>query len=74
MGERSGRRGQSHNLTAVLAEQSIFCPYCGERLTVLIDPSDASNEYIEDCQVCCRPMLMSVDPTGGHVTARAEFE
>jgi len=39
-----------------LDERDISCPYCGESITVLIDPTDAQQEYIEDCQVCCRPI------------------
>ena len=39
-----------------LIEQSIGCPYCGEVLEVLIDPGDADQQYIEDCQVCCKPI------------------
>lgn len=39
-----------------LTEASIGCPYCGEMLNVLIDPTDAEQEYIEDCQVCCKPI------------------
>jgi hypothetical protein len=36
------------------------CPYCGEPLTLLLDPMDAGADYIEDCQVCCRPMVVAV--------------
>ena len=42
------------------------CPYCGEPVQLVIDDtssvSDHSEEqdYIEDCQVCCRPMQVSV--------------
>jgi hypothetical protein len=32
------------------------CPYCGEIIKVLIDPSDSDQQYIEDCQVCCKPI------------------
>lgn len=39
-----------------LTEQAIGCPYCGETINVLIDPSDCQQQYIEDCQVCCRPI------------------
>ena len=38
----------------------ISCPYCGEMIEILIDPSVESQSYIEDCQVCCRPMAMTV--------------
>ena len=43
-----------------LDEQVIGCPYCGEFIDVLIDQQEAGDEYIEDCQVCCRPIVFSV--------------
>ena len=43
-----------------LEERDIFCPYCGERIEVLLDPSVANQNYIEDCQVCCRPIIFDV--------------
>ena len=36
------------------------CPYCGETIELLIDCSVAEQDYIEDCQVCCRPISVSV--------------
>jgi hypothetical protein len=47
---------------AFLHEELITCPYCGESITVLIDPEDIGQEYIEDCQVCCKPINFSVSP------------
>ena len=41
-------------------EVEIECPYCGERITLLIDCSVDSQEYIEDCQVCCQPINLHV--------------
>ena len=41
---------------AGLQETSIYCPYCGESIEVLLNPEDVGAEYIEDCQVCCRPI------------------
>lgn len=43
-----------------LIEQTISCPYCGEQIGVLIDPSVEQQDYIEDCQVCCRPIVFQV--------------
>ena len=37
-----------------------YCPYCGESIEILIDISIDSQEYIEDCSVCCRPIQVSV--------------
>ncbi|WP_394190131.1 CPXCG motif-containing cysteine-rich protein [Pseudoalteromonas atlantica] len=39
-----------------LTQGNITCPYCCERLDILIDPSDLDQQYIEDCQVCCKPI------------------
>lgn len=41
-------------------EQIISCPYCGENIHILIDCSYDAQEYIEDCQVCCRPITFQV--------------
>ncbi|MEE4238600.1 MAG: CPXCG motif-containing cysteine-rich protein, partial [Anderseniella sp.] len=41
-----------------LQESRIDCPYCGEPIILLIDEGDAGVDYIEDCQVCCRPMVV----------------
>ena len=43
-----------------LEEQTISCPYCGEEITLLIDCSVENQVYIEDCQVCCRPINLEV--------------
>jgi hypothetical protein len=49
-----------------LEDRSIYCPYCGESINVLIDHSVPQQNYIEDCQVCCRPInfSVSVEPDG----------
>jgi hypothetical protein len=36
------------------------CPYCGEPIELLIDCSEEEQRYIEDCEVCCRPIDISV--------------
>ena len=60
-----------------LSEQPISCPYCGENITILVDDSLPEQEYVEDCQVCCRPIVLrvSVDMDGdASVSAIAENE
>ena len=39
-----------------LKEQAIQCPYCGEGISILVDCSVEDQSYIEDCEVCCRPI------------------
>ena len=57
-----------------LQEQAVFCPYCGERIVVLLEPAEVGQQYTEDCQVCCRPILFELQEAGGElaVTARRE--
>lgn len=43
-----------------LVEQVVSCPYCGEAIEVLIDHQEAGHQYIEDCQVCCKPIIFNV--------------
>ena len=43
-----------------LTEETVSCPYCGEAIQVLLDPEEAGQDYIEDCQVCCQPITFSV--------------
>jgi hypothetical protein len=39
-----------------LTEHFSSCPFCAETISILIDASHGSQTYIEDCQVCCRPI------------------
>ena len=44
----------------LLEECAADCPYCGEPITVLVDASCGDQSYIEDCEVCCQPMIVNV--------------
>ncbi|HKJ94491.1 MAG TPA: CPXCG motif-containing cysteine-rich protein [Gammaproteobacteria bacterium] len=46
-----------------MEEATVECPYCGEPFTALIDCSAGDQSYIEDCQICCRPIVFSVSAT-----------
>ena len=43
-----------------LTERQAQCPYCGEMIDLLIDESEPEQNYIEDCQVCCQPIIIDV--------------
>jgi hypothetical protein len=34
----------------------VDCPYCGENFDTVVETCDGSQDYIEDCPVCCRPI------------------
>ena len=47
---------------------TVLCPYCGELNDIALDPGGGRHqEYVEDCQVCCRPWRVRVNylPDGG---------
>jgi hypothetical protein len=41
------------------------CPHCGESIHLTLDLSVARQSYVEDCPVCCRPMLVTVTAADG---------
>ncbi len=49
-------------LDAELAEATmVWCPYCGESVEMILDASGGGRqEYVEDCEVCCRPWSVRV--------------
>ena len=57
-----------------LLERDISCPYCGEVITVLIDNSVPQQQYIEDCQVCCRPIEFDVSVTGEDISIHVKSD
>jgi Cysteine-rich CPXCG len=41
----------------------VECPFCGEADDLTVDEGGgASQTYIEDCAVCCRPRVVHVEP------------
>jgi len=59
-------------------ETSYYCQFCGEENDLVIDPGGGvSQEYVEDCQVCCRPNLLRIriiDSESAEVTVQQEDE
>ena len=43
-----------------LTTKKSYCPYCGEAIKLILDTSVPHQSYIEDCEVCCRPMIINV--------------
>jgi transposase-like protein len=50
----------------------VTCPYCGAENEIALDPgSGPMQEYVEDCQVCCQPWVVTVT-YGADGTARVD--
>lgn len=48
----------------MLESRRIECPYCGEQIEVMLDTSAGTQHYVEDCQVCCRPIEFELEVDG----------
>lgn len=44
------------------------CPFCGAPVSVLVDPTVPAQRYVEDCEVCCRPLEIAYMADGEAVT------
>lgn len=60
----------------MLEEIEVECPYCGERFTALVDASEGDSRYVQDCEVCCSPILFAVTlaPDSGAVSVETTRE
>ena len=43
----------------------VLCPYCGERLQTRVDLTADEPSYVEDCEVCCRPIEFHIERDEG---------
>ena len=57
-------------------EADYICESCGETIVIPVDLSaGASQSYVEDCPVCCHPLIIHIDlDADGAAAAWAESE
>jgi ribosomal protein S27E len=46
---------------------AITCPHCGEEFEVSFDPGEGGAEFITDCEICCRPITVTVHVRAGRI-------
>ena len=47
--------------------KSIQCPYCGQRFELTVDTSIPSQQFTTDCEVCCRPFVVTAECEPGEI-------
>jgi hypothetical protein len=55
--------GEEAGSDALETMADIACPYCAEQISVHLDLSAGMQTYIEDCQVCCQPISITITLT-----------
>ena len=58
----------------LLQTRAISCPYCGETIEIIVDCSIQDQDYIEDCQVCCRPINLHIEIMGDNIEIHVSNE
>jgi transcription elongation factor Elf1 len=48
-------------------EHFFTCPYCWQTISFVLDVSADEQSYVEDCEVCCRPINVRVTASGGEL-------
>ncbi len=50
-------------------EHFFQCPYCWETISILVDSSQSTQSYIEDCEVCCNPIQLHISVENQEITS-----
>jgi len=53
----------------MLEEYFFTCPYCWEKISMLLDLTSGGQTYVEDCEVCCNPISIYFDVENGAVAS-----
>lgn len=48
-------------------EHYFICPYCGQEISMVMDLSAGPQTYIEDCEVCCKPIEIGFEVKEGEL-------
>ena len=62
---------------ALDTEADVTCPHCGATVSLTLDPAGGrAQDYVEDCQVCCQPNVLTVrwDGSAQEFTITSELE
>ncbi len=48
-------------------EHFFTCPYCWQQISMVLDLSVEEQTYVEDCEVCCRPIQIGYKVGNGEL-------
>ena len=55
-----------------MIEHFFTCPYCWQQISMLLDPSQENINYIEDSEVCSRPIEIHCTINDGEIVSFQE--
>jgi hypothetical protein len=54
-------------MSSLVVHESVTCPYCWERIVIAVDTTVPEQQYVEDCSVCCGPIVFTCTAVEGRV-------
>lgn len=52
-----------------MIEKFFSCPFCWQEISMMLDLFDEQPDYIEDCEVCCRPIEIKYRVSDGEIVS-----
>lgn len=52
----------------MIQAETITCPYCWQPIEIVLDLSVEAQRQVEDCSVCCRPIVIAYRTEDGELT------
>lgn len=52
----------------MIQAETITCPYCWQPIEIVLDLSVETQRQVEDCSVCCRPIVIAYRTEDGELT------
>ena len=59
--------GSDPRLVALSTFAKIRCPHCFERSEISVETIYGSQRYIQDCQICCQSIALTVEVANGEL-------
>ncbi|UKM64842.2 CPXCG motif-containing cysteine-rich protein [Flavobacteriaceae bacterium GSB9] len=50
-----------------MIEHYFTCPHCWQNISMLLDNTISGQKYIEDCEVCCNPIQVTLRFSGAEL-------
>lgn len=60
---------KSSDVWQMEASEEIQCPFCGQMFEIEVDTTVASQRFVTDCEICCRPLEVSAECEAGEVVS-----
>lgn len=65
----AGARGLLLQFSGMEEAAPVQCPFCGQTFDLVVDTSVASQRFVTDCEICCRPFEVIAECEPGEIVS-----